>query len=181
MYLINCSLNPNSKGRKVFDKILEENPDFKGIDLIEKPLPLCNGYEQSSYQNAYVKEIHDQILASKGILFIAPVYNWNVNSTAKNFIELLGTPYQNQLTGKVFHNKVIGVIMIASSPHSFLAPLNFLNNMMVDFQSFIVPKYTLLSREDFKEDGSFHMTHVHETLKYFKFMTKALSNFEKVI
>ncbi|USO02557.1 MAG: NAD(P)H-dependent oxidoreductase [Alphaproteobacteria bacterium] len=175
MYVVNCSLNPKSKGRRVFDKIQEEYKNFNYVDLEDYPLPHCNGWTQSAFEDKNVKILHDKLIDSKGILLVAPVYNWDINSVAKNFMEMLGTPYEkNGLTGKVFHHKVIGIIAISGSKSSYLAHLGLMNSFMIDFQAFIVPKHALITREDFKEDGSFNMTYVNETVDYFEKMVKAL-------
>lgn len=175
MHIINCSLNPQSRGRSVYKRILEDNTDFDGIDLSDYTTPLCNGFEQSAYAHPDIKTLHDLLLPVRSIVFITPIYNWDVGAVTKNFIELLGTRYKNEMTGKVFHKKVIGLIVTASSKSSFLAPLGFLNSLMVDFEAFISPKYTLLSKDDFKEDGSFDMMHIEKTLNYVRLLNKALS------
>lgn len=175
VYIINCSLNPHSRGRKVYETILAQNPDFKGVDLDDYEMPLCNGFEQSAYAHPDVKKLYDLLMPVRSMVFITPIYNWDVNAVAKNFIELLGTRYKNEMTGKVFHKKVIGLIATASSKSSYLAPLGFLNSLMVDFESFMSPKYTVLSKDDFKEDGSFDMKRVDQTLDNVRLLDKALS------
>lgn len=177
MHIINCSLNPLSNGRKVFQKIVEQNPDLNPIDLIDVTLPHCNGMGQSAYGDVHVKALHDTLLPANGLLFVAPVYNWDMSSVVKNFMEVLGTPYKDILTGKVFHHKVIGIVAVAAVKSSFLAPLNLLNSFMVDFQAFIVPKHALITGEDIQPNGDINMTHVNETLMYFRKMAKALSDF----
>jgi len=175
MFIIDCSLNPDSKGRRVFKKIIEEHKDLMPIDLVDYPLPHCNGWGQSAFADHNVKTLHDKLLPAKGLLFVSPVYNWDMSSVTKNFMEMLGTPYEkNNITGQVFHHKVIGIIAVSGSHNSFLAPLGLLNSFMVDFQSFIVPKHTLVAKDDFQKDGSFDMTHVNETLMYFKKMVQKL-------
>lgn len=150
MHVISCSLNPNSNSRKLAQYITKQNPELNFIDLQDYTLPHCNGGGQSSYGDPQVKKLHDILLSSKGILFCSPIYNWDVSSHFKNLIELLGTPYKDVLTGKVWQNKVVAYVGACGTSSSFLAPLGILNSLMVDFEAVIVPKYALVPRGDFE-------------------------------
>lgn len=153
--VVSSSLSPESKSftlaQLAVDLLKNEPLETDFIDLRDFNLPLCNGINQSAYAHPNVKEIHDRLLKADGIILAAPIYNFSVSASCKNLIELTGTPYKDILSGKAWRNKVIGFLGKSGSPRSLMAPLSFLENLMLDFKCTIVPHFAMTSGEDFKD------------------------------
>ena len=65
-------------------------------------------------------------------------------ASTKNLIECLGD---------VIQNKTIGIACAAGGPRGLLAPMAFLNSLILDFQAFIVPKIVVSGPDGFAEQG----------------------------
>ena len=146
--VISCSLNPDSKSRilgRYAHDILPK--DTLWVDLRDYTLPFVNGIGNSAYTHPQAKELHDLLLPVKGFLFACPIYNYNVSAATKGFIELLGTPYQERLTGNVFREKVLGLMSVGGGTNGFMASLGFLNSCYLDFQSYLVPNHIFVQRD----------------------------------
>jgi len=154
--VISCSLDSNSKssilGHHAYQRLSHDDHPCHWIALRDYDLPLSNGYNQSAYAHADVKYIHDLLLTCKGIIFSSPIYNWDVSAASKNLIELVGTSYKNILSGKALNDKVIGFIGVGQVSKSYLAPLGFLNSLMLDFRCLILPRFVFASHEDFQDN-----------------------------
>jgi NAD(P)H-dependent FMN reductase len=161
LLIISCSLNPESRGaliaKYVHNFITSQGYKIELIDLRHYNLPIANGHDQSSYQNPQVKEIHDKISQAAGIILISPIYNFGVGATGKNLIELTGHPYKKILSGKAWENKILGFIGVSGSPRSMMAPLSFLNGMMLDFKTLILPSFIVASASDFDQQNQFSL------------------------
>lgn len=155
LLVISCSLNPESRGaiiaKEIYNFIISQGYKTELLDLRNYKLPMANGHDQSAYTHPEVKEIHDKVLHAKGVILIAPIYNYGVGATGKNLVELTGHPYKNILSGKAWENKVLGFIGVSGSPRSMMAPFSFLNGMMLDFKTLIVPTLVVASASDFNQ------------------------------
>lgn len=78
------------------------------------------------------------------LIFAAPIYNYDVNAAAKNFVELVG---KEALTGKT-----VGFLCSAGGKGSYMSILGFANSLMLDFRCWIVPRFVYVS-EDFGDDA----------------------------
>ncbi len=67
-----------------------------------------------------------------------PVYNYDVNAVAKNFIELMGED--------ALGNKTVGFMLSAGGGGSYMAVMPFANSLMLDFRCWIVPRFLYVSR-----------------------------------
>jgi NAD(P)H-dependent FMN reductase len=179
LLVISCSLNPESRGaiiaKYVFNFIKSQGYKIEILDLRNYNLPMANGHDQSAYQDSQVKEIHDKIIHAKGIILISPIYNYGVGATGKNLVELTGHPYKNILSGKAWENKILGFIGVSGSPTSMMAPFAFLNGMMLDFKTLIIPSLVIASAADFNEKNQFSK----EIQARFKDLAKDLIRFTK--
>lgn len=82
--------------------------------------------------------------AATHLIFAVPIYNYDVNAAAKNFVELMG---KDALTGKT-----IGFLCSAGGKGSYMSILGFANSLMLDFRCWIVPRFVYVS-EDFGDDA----------------------------
>ncbi|SVC36062.1 uncharacterized protein METZ01_LOCUS288916, partial [marine metagenome] len=69
--------------------------DAKFIDLQKIELPICDG--DKCYDNPIVDELKGYIENSRSIVLASPIYNYDLNSVAKNLIELTGKSWTDKL------------------------------------------------------------------------------------
>ena len=129
--IISCSLNKKSKS-----KIMAKHAynlyckNAKMIDLSTLDIPFCDGDE--SYNSPIVKELKELVSSAQSIIMASPVYNFDLNSVAKNLIEL---------TGNAWCNKIVGFMCSAGGRGSYMSPMSFMNSLMLDFRCIIIPRF----------------------------------------
>ena len=140
--VISSSLNPKSRSRLlalIALKILKDiNEPADWLDLADYSIPFCDG--DSSHKNPEVKKLKDKIKNSKAIIFAVPIYNYDVNSAAKNLIEL---------TGDTWTNKIIGFLCAAGGRGSYMSVMSLANSLMLDFRCIIIPRFVYSTGEAF--------------------------------
>lgn len=117
------------------------NEDFEFFDLLDNPLPLCDGDE--CYELPEVIAFRQKIKDSKGIIMAIPIYNFNVSSGAKNIVEL---------GGRMLYDKVFGFICAAGGKNSYMSIMSLANSLMIDFRCYIIPKFVYATKHDFDDD-----------------------------
>lgn len=144
--VISSSLHPDSRSRILAhacrDRLAEIGEQVELFDLSQKPLPLCDG--ATAYGDPFVQELTTLIKQADGILLASPVYNYDVNSAAKNAIEL---------TGRAWTGKVVGMMLAAGGQGSYMAAMGVANSLMLDFRCLIVPRFLYATGDSF-EGGS---------------------------
>jgi FMN reductase len=145
--VISCSLNPESRSRVLAkdaqNRLEELNEKTVWLDLAERDLPLCDG--DSVYEQSIVGEMGKLVKGADGILLASPIYNYDLNAVAKNFIEL---------TGRTWQDKVVGFLCAAGGEGSFMSPMGMANSLMLDFRCIIIPRFVYASPQSFSEEGS---------------------------
>ncbi|MBV66873.1 MAG: flavoprotein [Candidatus Marinimicrobia bacterium] len=140
--IVSCSLNKNSKS-----KILANyastlyNQEVKFLDLQTMELPFCDG--DSCYDNPKVKELSNLVKESKSIIIASPIYMYDLNAAAKNFMEL---------TGRAWTKKVVGFICAAGGKGSYMSVTSYMNSLMLDFRCIVVPRFVYTDRSGFDEN-----------------------------
>lgn len=147
MYLVvSCSLNPVSRSRVLaqaaFDVLRDRRIEAALLDLRETPLPLCDG--DACYRLDEVRQASRAIRRADGILISTPIYNYDVNSVAKNLIEL---------TGESWHDKVVGFLCAAGGRSSYMGVMSLANSLMLDFRCMILPRFVYATDEAFLNGG----------------------------
>lgn len=152
--ILQTSLNKESKSdllaNALFKKAKELQLDVEQLSLKNYPLPLCDGHEGASYDNPQVKVIHDKIKNASVIIIAAPVYNFAVSAGTKNLYELTSHPHKSVLSGDAWRGKIVGFAGASGSPKSLMAPLSFINSLMLDAKCLIIPEIVMASGDDFK-------------------------------
>lgn len=144
LLIISSSLHPHSKSRAMakeaaeFAKSLDVSLEI--LDLMHMELPPCDGH--SSYGHENVSKVASLISNADGILLATPIYNYSINSTAKNLIEL---------TGSRWENKVVGFLCAAGGESSYMSIMGIASSLMLDFRCFIIPRFVYASGGAFKE------------------------------
>ena len=146
MYLVfSTSLHPDSRSRILARSAVGElekrkvASDF--IDLADLNLPHCDGND--CYELPEVVHLATRIRQAQGILISAPVYNYDLSSSAKNLIEL---------TGNAWSEKVVGFLCSAGGQGSYMSPMGLASSLMLDFRCLILPQFVYVTDEAFKGD-----------------------------
>lgn len=141
--IVSCSLNPDSRSRIVAqhasDRLTEQSFAHDFVDLRDVQLPFCDA--SSCYSAPQVGEMNEKIKAADGILVATPIYNYNVNSSLKNLIEL---------TGQSWTGKIVGFICAAGGRSSYMSIMGIANSLMCDFRTWIVPRFVYVTGEHFE-------------------------------
>ena len=146
MYLIiSTSLGAGGRTRilaqDLYQRIGDLTDEVRLLDLAEYPLPLCDG--KSCYEVAEVQQVGELVASAKGAIIVSPIYNYDVNAAAKNFIEL---------TGRAWCDTVVGFACAAGGQSSYMSVMQLANSLMLDFRSIIIPRFVYATGNDF-EDG----------------------------
>lgn len=147
--VVSTALRPQSKTSKLAQAIaghlsaIGASPDF--LDLACEPLPMCDG--AMCYGHPGVQAVAQRVKQADGIILCSPVYNYQLNAAAKNFIEL---------TNDGWANKVVGLVANASGDRSFLSVLSLANSLWVDHHCLIAPRFVYATGSAFAENGTLH-------------------------
>ena len=141
--VISSSLHPESRSRILATTACEilqaSEQEYGYLDLLETELPSCNGTD--CYADENVQRVSSQIKQARGILLATPIYNYNIGSAAKNLIEL---------TGSAWTEKVVGFLCAAGGQGSYMAVMGIANSLMLDFRSFILPRFIYTTGDAFQ-------------------------------
>tara|TARA_B100000427_G_C15518976_1_gene599474 strand:- start:5595 stop:6110 length:516 start_codon:yes stop_codon:yes gene_type:complete len=118
-----------------------ENSQY--IHVGDLNLPLCDGYE--CYKHESVIQLQKQVNEATSFIICSPIYNYDLNAIAKNLIELCGQGFQD---------KVIGLAVTAGGQHSYMAPLSFINSLLIDYRCIIVPRYVYVTTKAFDDNNN---------------------------
>ncbi|GMV93966.1 MAG: hypothetical protein AMXMBFR82_37440 [Candidatus Hydrogenedentota bacterium] len=139
--VFSCSLNPGSRSRVLahgaLNRLESLGVDAEFIDLQTLALPFCDG--RSSYQHPDVIDLKRRVAECEGAIIAVPVYNFDVNSAAKNLIEL---------TGDAWKEKVVAFLCAAGGQTSFMSIMGLASSMMLDFRSVVVPRFVYANEDD---------------------------------
>ncbi len=137
--VISASLNPNSRSFKLARLAWQmfNEPKAEFIDLRDFSLPVCDG--DTVFKNTQVTTLKQIIKQARALLLVTPIYNYDVNAALKNLFDL---------TTSAWENKLIGLIAVAGGRHSYMAPLKFLNSLMLNARCLIVPRYVYALEEE---------------------------------
>lgn len=113
------------------------------LDLRELTLPLCGTQESFTHENTV--RANELVSAADAILISTPIYNYDANAVAKNFVEL---------TGKGWENKVVGFLCAAGGHASRMSIMALANSLMLDFRCLVVPRFVYATGTAFGTDGS---------------------------
>lgn len=165
--IISSSLNSGSNSRILAKEALQAaqrlSIDARVIDLRDFPLALCDGEE--SFNHPQVAELTTLLKEASAVILASPIYNYDVSAALKNMIEHVG----GELT-----DKVVGFMGAAGGQRSYMSPLQFLNSLMLDFRSLIVPRFVYASGDGFK-DGVIAEEGLSERIKELVIHTHQLS------
>lgn len=113
------------------------------LDLRDLTLPLCGTTESFNHPNT--ARGLELVGAADAVLLATPIYNYDANAVAKNFVEL---------TGKSWKNKVVGFMCAAGGHASRMSIMALATSLMLDFRCVIVPRFVYATGPAFAPDGS---------------------------
>lgn len=138
------SLDPESRSqllaREAHEQLRARGRTSRLVDLRTLDLPQCG--QEGCYEHPDVVRVRGLARGATHLLFATAVYNYDVGSSAKNLIELLG---KHALVGKT-----VGLLCAASGRGSYVAPMSFANSLMLDFRCWIVPRFVFALSGDFE-------------------------------
>lgn len=108
------------------------------VDLRERVLPFAGS--AAGWGDPGVAALSELAGTMTHFLFAVPIYNYDVNSAAKNFVEHMGSD--------VFENKTVAFLCSAGGQGSFMSVMPFANSLMLDFRCWVVPRFLYVT-EDF--------------------------------
>jgi FMN reductase len=145
--IIATSLNPGSRSQRMArifaSKLKERGIDHELVDMRELPLPSAGSNE--GWSSPDVPELTRKIEGSSHIVIASPVYNFYLNSVAKNVMELCG---------RAMSQKVIGFICSAGGKGSYMSVMNFANSLMLDFRCVIAPRFVYTDKEGWADEDT---------------------------
>lgn len=144
--VISSSLHPDSRSRILAHACIERlsvaGAKSQLFDLAQSPLPACDG--ATAYDDPNAQALGKLIKQADAILLASPVYNYDVNSAAKNAVEL---------TGQAWTGKVVGMMLAAGGQGSYMSAMGLANSLMLDFRCIIVPRFIYATSESFEGNG----------------------------
>jgi FMN reductase len=144
--VISTSLNPGSRSR-VMAKQAVADLQISGVatdwlDLQDSSLPMCDG--GAAYGHASLSGVKQQIINATGVIMAVPIYTFDVSAAAKNLIEMTGRDCWTE--------KVVGFICAAGGQGSYMSIMQLANSLMLDFRTFIVPRFVYATKDAFAGD-----------------------------
>lgn len=139
--LISASLNKKSRSfvlaQTAFRIFQQAGRIAELIDLRDYQLPMCDA--GASFSHPQVKELKQKIEQAAAIIVAAPVYNYDLNAAVKNLYDL---------TGSAWEGKLVGLMAVGGGRASYMAPMNFLNGLMLNARCLIIPRYVYALEEE---------------------------------
>ena len=103
--------------------------------IYRNTIPFCG--QAGTSQQALVLDMRAMVERADAIVLAAPIYNYDVNAAAKNFIEL---------TGRTWTGKVAALAVAAGGQRSGMAPMGIINSLMLDFRCIVAAIRLRVSR-----------------------------------
>lgn len=163
--IVSTSLNPSSYSFLLAEKAYNLLKSISGveaslIDLRLFQLPFCNGTNQSAFQHPDVISLSKLIQEQDALILATPIYNSQVSASCKNFFELTSS----KATNNAWQKKIVALLAKAGGTRSYMAPMSFLEGLMLDARCFIIPNFLYTSQADFTKEKQLS-TEVDERLQ----------------
>ena len=124
-----------------FAELERAGADARMIKLTDYPMQFCDA--SNAYADVNTERLGEHVDRADCLLLGVPVYNFDVNAAAKNFLEL---------TGRKWTGKVVGFLCAAGGQGSYMSVMAYANSLMLDFWCWIVPRFVCATGASF-EDG----------------------------
>ncbi|AJT42313.1 NADPH-dependent FMN reductase [Psychromicrobium lacuslunae] len=151
--VISTSLDPQSRSRRLADLAAQQFRQLghhsELIDLSELKLGFFDNHEIFTSQQ--YQTLHEVVSSADAIAIAAPVYNWSLGASAKNFIEATGATDSDRKAA--WFDKVVTFLCAGGLPHSYMAFTELAASMMLDFKCVINPYMVYTTERDWQESG----------------------------
>ncbi len=132
--VISSGLRPGSNSRtmaeSLCDRLREIGEETELLALSDHEMPFCDGKDYLDHPTTQL--FREKVASADGIVLATPVYNYDANAAAKNFIEI---------TGQAWQNKVVGFLCAAGGEKSYMSIMALANSLMLDFRCVIIPRF----------------------------------------
>ncbi len=145
LLIIGTSLDPDSRSQRLariaFEdaRTLNMNPEL--IDLRELELPMAG--MEGSWDDPRVQALKTRVKQFHRVLLCVPIYNYDANAAAKNFIELVGSALEGT---------VVGFACTAGGCSSYMSVMAFANALQLDFRVWIAPRFVYAIDNEWNAD-----------------------------
>lgn len=143
LLIVSTNLRPESRtlavARQAADVAAAHGLAPQVFDMATDELPPCDG--ASCYADPRVIEATAQVASAAAVWFCSPVYNYQLNSAAKQFVEL---------TNSAWPDKIVACVATAGGRSSFTAWLPLANSLLVDHHCHLVPRHVYLTPDSFE-------------------------------
>ncbi|MBI2503768.1 MAG: NAD(P)H-dependent oxidoreductase [Candidatus Latescibacteria bacterium] len=139
LVIVNSSLSSDSNTR-MLSRHAHAHALQRGIsaDLIDLKDHRVLPYGEEGSEG--LEQIEAQLEQAGAIILAFPLYNYNINSSLKALIEHCGA---------CFEDKVVGLMTAAGGRSSYMSVFSVGQSLMLDFRSWIVPRYVYAVSDDF--------------------------------
>ena len=103
---------------------------------------------------------------AQSAIIASPIYMYDLNAVAKNFIEL---------TGRSWTNKIVGFICAAGGKGSYMSVTSYMNSLMLDFRCIVIPRFVYTDGSGFDENYNIK-SNIKERIKELVDQTTLLSS-----
>jgi FMN reductase len=151
--IVATSLRPKSRSfilaEYALERLRERYPDVTA-DLIDlrsvTPMPLAGSPDADTEEaQAVLAPLFARMRQATHVLLAVPIYNFGVGAAAKNLVELM-VPGDIDLEGKA-----VGFLCSAGGLRSYMSVLGLANSLMLDFRTWIVPRFVYATGSDFTD------------------------------
>jgi FMN reductase len=141
--IIATSLNPESRSlilaEEAKSKFDEIGISCELVSLREIDLPFCDG-TKNLRAHPGVQTLREKGDRATHFLFAVPIYNGDVNSAARNVVNL----------NMGFANKTIGFLCASGGDRSYMSVFSLGNSLMFEYECWIVPRFVYAVKRDFE-------------------------------
>lgn len=145
--IVATSHSPKSRSRKLARvaaaKLKAAGVECTQLDLHDEANTLPFAGSGAGWGHPNVARLSAITAEATHLVFAVPIYNYDVNAAAKNFVELMGK--------EALSRKTVGFLCSAGGKGSYMSILGFANSLMLDFRCWIVPRFVYVS-EDFGDE-----------------------------
>lgn len=149
--VISCSLHPHSASwilaKQAVSNLKDLGVEVALYDLREYDLDFADA--TTAHKTPDAEKIIGAIREASAVLMAVPIYNYDVNSAAKNLLEI-GL--------RAWNETLVGFMCAAGGKSSYMSVMGLANHLMLDFRCLIIPRFVYATKTDFgdfREDSMY--------------------------
>ncbi|MEE2876450.1 MAG: NAD(P)H-dependent oxidoreductase [Candidatus Neomarinimicrobiota bacterium] len=150
--VISSSLRPGGNSQAMADSLCYRlrgaGEEAELLMLNDYEMPFCDGKAYLDHPTTQL--FREKVGSANGIVLATPIYNYDTNAVAKNFIEI---------TGQAWQNKVVGFLCTAGGEKSYMSIMALANSLMLDFRCVIIPRFVYASDDTVADEAVVERIH----------------------